>query len=111
MNPDHTLSETNTANIIVVLGNTVICPQSAHALPGVMQDFVCRRFEAMGFTIVKRAVRVGGLPQADAVLLTNALMGVVPALSLDGQQLKFHPDLITSLNENLFAPTGGDDGL
>jgi hypothetical protein len=45
----------------------------------------------------------------DMVLLTNALMGVVPALSLDDRPLKIDHSLIAVLNRSLFhaAEVGG----
>ena len=43
LNPDGTISETHTANILVVSGKTVTRPRSSHVLPGVMQAAVSRR--------------------------------------------------------------------
>jgi branched-subunit amino acid aminotransferase/4-amino-4-deoxychorismate lyase len=76
-----------------------------------MQDAVCRRFHRLGFSLVDRPIRPEALPDADTILLTNTLMGVVPAASLDGRPLKVDPVLISSLNKDLFKPVEVGDGL
>jgi len=104
LNPDGTISETNTANLLVVSGRTAIRPASPHVLPGVMQAEICRRMAVQGFSILDEPIRSKDLFHADAVLTTNALMGVVPALSLDNQPLKTDPALIKALQQGLFQP-------
>jgi branched-subunit amino acid aminotransferase/4-amino-4-deoxychorismate lyase len=74
-------------------------------LPGVMQAAVCRRFHALGFSIVDRQILPEAIIEADMVLLTNALMGAVPASHLDNRQLKFDPSMTASLNSGLFNRT------
>ncbi len=111
LNPDRTLSETNTANLLVVAGKTVIRPQSSHVLPGVMQAAVCRRLQALGFNIESRQIHSDALMDADMVLLTNALMGAVPAVSLDGRPLSCDHSLNESINRSLFNLTETGDGL
>ncbi len=110
-NPDGTFSETNSASILVVSGKTVTRPRSSHVLPGVMQAAVCRRLRAMGFSIEDRPIGSDAVLDADTVLLTNALMGAVPALSLDNRHLKCDNSLAASLNSNLFNPTEVGGGL
>ncbi|BBO76739.1 hypothetical protein DSCW_41560 [Desulfosarcina widdelii] len=104
LNPDGTVSETNTANLIVLSGRTATRPASAHVLPGVMQAELCRRLTEQGFSILDEPIRPQDLLSADAVLVTNALMGVVPALSLDNQPLQVDPALIEDLQAGLFQP-------
>ncbi|WP_319522697.1 aminodeoxychorismate synthase component I [uncultured Desulfosarcina sp.] len=105
LNPDGTISETNTANILVVSGRTANRPSSPYVLPGVMQAEICQRLAVQGFSILDEPIRPEVLHHADAVLVTNALMGVVPGLSLDNQPLKTDPTLIEALHQSLF-PTG-----
>jgi len=102
LNPDGTVSETNTANLLLVSGRAVTRPASPHVLPGVMQAEICRRLKARSFTLLDEPIRPEDLHHADAVLVTNALMGVVPALSLDNQSLKTDPGLIEALQRGLF---------
>ena len=54
LNPDQTISETHSANILVVSGKTIVRPVSTHVLSGVMQGALTRRLEAMGFDIFDR---------------------------------------------------------
>ena len=110
LNPDGTISETNTANILVVSGNTVTRPGSSHVLPGVMQAAVCRRLIDRGFAIKDRPIYTDAVLNADMVLLTNSLMGAVPALSLDNRPLKCDQSLAAAINRGLFnAAAVGDD--
>ena len=102
LNPDGSLSETNTASILVVSGKTVVRPRSPHVLPGVMQAVVSRRLHALGFSIEDRPIRPDDVLDTDMVLLTNALMGAVPALSLDNRPLEIDRDLTAALNDGLF---------
>jgi para-aminobenzoate synthetase component 1 len=106
LNPDGTVSETNTANLLVVSGRTATRPASPHVLPGVMQAEICRRLTMQGFSILDEPIRPQDLFSADAVLVTNALMGIVPALSLDNQPLKTDLALIEALQAGLFQPEG-----
>ncbi|MEE4114001.1 MAG: aminodeoxychorismate synthase component I [Desulfobacteraceae bacterium] len=111
LNPDGTISETNTANMLVVSGKTVTRPRSSHVLPGVMQAAVSRRMQALGFSIEARTIFPDALRKADMVLLTNSLMGAVPALSLDNRPLTVDRSLAAALNKGLFNKQGGGDGL
>jgi para-aminobenzoate synthetase component I len=101
LNPDGTISETNTANILVVSGRTVTIPRSAYVLPGVMQAAACRPLRESGYSLIDRPVRPKALFDADMVMLTNALLGAVPALTLDGRSLKVDHALCESLNRRL----------
>jgi len=87
LNPDGTLSETNSANILVLQGNSVRRPASPHVLPGVMEAAVCARLAARGFREERRPLFPTDLFSADAVWLTNSLLGAVPATRLDGARL------------------------
>ncbi|MFP4225863.1 MAG: aminodeoxychorismate synthase component I [Desulfobacterales bacterium] len=93
MNPDGSVSETNTANILVIKGQIVYCPASSHVLEGVMQKQVREGFAQMGYVIKDQPVYPADLLSSDTVLLTNSLIGAVPATSLDGKPLRFNPEL------------------
>ena len=97
-NPDATVSETHTANLLIVSGRIVTQPVSPHVLPGVMQAAVSRWFVEMGYTVVRRPLRTTDLFDAELVLLTNALMGPVPALALDDRPLGVDRSLSERLN-------------
>ena len=93
MNPDGSVSETNTANILVIKGETVCCPISFHVLEGVMQKQVRDGFAQMGYVIKDQPVYPADLLSADTLILTNSLIGAVPGTALDGKPLRFNPEL------------------
>ena len=106
LNPDRSVSETNTANLLLIAGRTAIRPCSAHVLPGVMLAEICRRLTGLGFTIVDRDAYPEQLVEADAVFVTNALMGAVPVLMVDGRTVNSDPALSAALNRHLFSVEG-----
>ena len=109
VNPDGTLSETNTANLLAVHGRTVYRPRSAHVLPGVMEACALERLRAMGYQIRHRPLYPVNLYDADQVLLTNALMGCVPAVTLDGNPLPAPTSLAEMINNAIFEEKGGGE--
>jgi para-aminobenzoate synthetase component 1 len=88
LNPDGSISETNSANLIIIEGNTAVTPTSKSVLPGVMLAQVLRWFEKNGYFLKARKLIPEDLLSADAVWLTNSLIGTVPVLSIDGQSVK-----------------------
>jgi para-aminobenzoate synthetase component 1 len=92
LNPDGSISETNTANIILIDGKKMICPQSPHVLSGVMKKQVIQYLVDQGYHKESRKIMPDDLFSADQVIMTNSLIGVVPALSLDGKKLNSNAD-------------------
>ncbi|RZB34060.1 MAG: para-aminobenzoate synthetase component I [Desulfobacteraceae bacterium Eth-SRB2] len=101
LNPDHTVSETNTANILLIKDNTVTKPVSLHVLPGIMDTEVCNLFTGRGFTIESKRVFLEDLFIFDEIMITNSLIGAVPVLSIDGKMLPEPSDLWKKINETL----------
>lgn len=101
LNPDGTVSETNTANVLIVSGREIIRPLSPAVLPGVMAEAACRQLERWGYTIDRQSVRPEMLTTADQVLATNALMGAVPVVALDRSPLPSGDHLWQRLNDAL----------
>jgi para-aminobenzoate synthetase component 1 len=101
LNPDGSISETNTANLILVRQGTVIQPQSPYVLPGVMQAAVTAALKSQGYSLQHNPTTMADLLSAEEVLLSNALMGVVPVLSLDNTRLNPPSDLWQRLNRAL----------
>ncbi len=102
LNPDGSLSETNTANLLIIRGRTVMQPLSPHVLPGVMEERVCRELQARGYKVERKPMFPVDLYSADQVLLTNALMGVVPVIQLDDTPLAEPTGLSRNLNAAIF---------
>ncbi len=108
LNPDGTVSETHSANILVLRGADVLKPVSPHVLPGVMEQAVCSDLGHRGYRIRKVCLRPEDLYAADQILLTNSLMGAVPVLAVDGVKLPQPPEhLWQDLNRTLLWTTPG----
>ncbi len=98
LNPDGTVSETNTANLLLLFGKDLVVPLSPHALPGVMASVVVKRLVREGYGVRRRTIMPEDLIAADQVILTNSLMGTVPVLDIDGQPLNAPTDLTSRIN-------------
>lgn len=84
LNPDGTVSETNTANLLLINDRQVVRPSSAAVLPGVMAGVLCRQLTDWGYAVCQRPVGPAELLSAGQVLAANALMGAVPVVRVDG---------------------------
>ncbi|MBU4318273.1 MAG: aminodeoxychorismate synthase component I [Proteobacteria bacterium] len=102
LNSDGTLSETNTASLILIRHNSAILPKSTHVLPGTMQKCVTDILEQWNYEIALEPLLPEQMFSFDEILLTNALMGAVPALSIDGKSLSPPSDLWKRINRVLF---------
>jgi para-aminobenzoate synthetase component 1 len=103
LNPDGTVSETNTASLVLINKNTAIIPVSRAVLPGIMAKAVTRYLDHSGFKIKSQKVLPEELYLADQVWITNSLMGVVPVLSLDGKPLAHPTNLWQKINARVLA--------
>jgi para-aminobenzoate synthetase component 1 len=101
LNLDGSVSESNSANILLLEGRNLVLPQSPHVLPGIMQAVLVQQLMEQGFTLVNRTLMPVDLLQADQVLLSNSLIGVVPALSLDGRAIATNLDFCLQLHRAL----------
>ncbi len=96
------MSETNTANVCCVFGDTACFPISEHALPGTMAAEVRRLLREWGFTVEDRRLTVEDLLAADQVFLTNSVMGAVPAVSVHEAKLRYDSALCDKINRAVF---------
>ena len=101
LNPDGSVSETNSANVLLIRGKEIIKPVSPHVLPGVMEGKVCELLLGWGYRVENKPVLVDDLFSADNILITNSLMGALPALALDNRELKSSPDFCRKINDVL----------
>ncbi|MBF0101140.1 MAG: chorismate-binding protein [Desulfobacterales bacterium] len=99
LNSDGTISETNTANILLIFEKQVIRPESPHVLPGVMLMTVCNLLTEWGYRIIQKPVHIEELWKADEILLSNALIGTVPVTAIDGKSIKTPSGLWESINK------------
>ena len=82
---DGRVSETSTANIAIVHGNTILTPPPADALPGVSLGFLQGLAELLGIGWEMRSLTTENLATADEILLTSTPSCLLPATRFDGQ--------------------------
>jgi para-aminobenzoate synthetase component 1 len=58
-----------------------------------------------GMAVEARRLTVEDLLAADHVFLTNSLLGAVPVVSLEDQELRYHSALCDKLNRAVFDET------
>jgi para-aminobenzoate synthetase component I len=101
MNPKQTISETNSANIIVIKGKSVFSPASPHVLSGIMEEKVLQMLSLWGYTLERKHITVDDLLTADNILITNSLIGAAPIKKIDNIALKDSNDICKKLNNVL----------
>jgi para-aminobenzoate synthetase component 1 len=111
LDADRSVSETNSANVCCVFGDSACFPASEHALPGTMAAEVRRLLPHWGFAIEDRRLTVEDLLRADHVFLTNSLMGAVPAVSLHDAKLRHDAALCDKINHAVFEDAGANHPL
>ncbi len=92
-NPDGSLSETNSGNLFICCGKRLIAPISAHALPGIMAAEIEINASKWGLEFIQKPLFKETLFTADAIWVTNALMGAVPATAIDGVACQYSDEL------------------
>ncbi len=98
LNPDHTISETNTCNMLMVKKNEVILPSSDHVLPGVTLNTLLDILALQGYTITRKKIRLQEIHSYPNILVTNALMGVVRVLSIDEERIDHDKGISQKIN-------------
>jgi para-aminobenzoate synthetase component 1 len=104
LNPDGSVSETNTANLLFVRDRSAVLPMSGHVLPGIMESRVKGLLMSWGYSVERRPVFPGELAGMGRVIATNALMGAVPVRSLDGVPLPEDDGLCGEINRHVLNP-------
>ncbi|OQY01566.1 MAG: aminodeoxychorismate synthase, component I [Desulfobacteraceae bacterium 4572_130] len=104
LNPDMTVSETNTCNIMAVKSKEIIIPESKHVLDGVTLNAALKVLSKSGYKIIKKKIDLKTFFSFGYVILTNALMGAVPVISLDKNKLKFSNKICDLINSFLITP-------
>nr|PZN25899.1 MAG: aminodeoxychorismate synthase component I [Pseudomonadota bacterium] len=106
LNADRSVSETNTANVCCIFGDTACFPISEHALPGTMAAEARPLLADGGPNMTNPPWPVENRPAPHQVFLTNSLMGAVPAVSLEGTTLRYDADLCAKINRAVFGANG-----
>lgn len=84
---DGRVSETSTANVVVVVQGGLVAPPPADALPGVSLRFARRLAESLGIPWSERSLSTADLAAADEILLTSTPNCILPATTLDGRPI------------------------
>ncbi|MEN8212153.1 MAG: aminodeoxychorismate synthase component I, partial [Thermodesulfobacteriota bacterium] len=87
LNPDFTVSETNTASIFAIRDRSVMVPESLHVLDGVTLKSVLTILSNKGYGICKKPVPKEQFYLYPNIMVTNALMGAVKVLSIDKKRI------------------------
>ncbi len=101
LNPDMTISETNTCNIMIIQANTVIIPQSEHCLQGVTISAAINILKNKGYTIKEKILKPDDLLSCSNIILTNSLMGAVPVIAFGDIKIKYTKTILEMINNNL----------
>ncbi len=102
LNPDLSVSETNTAAIFAVENKTVILPESDHSLGSVTLKSVLTILSDKGYGIKRKKIGREALYSYPNLILTNALMGAVKVLSVDKKKIEQEKGICSMINEHLF---------
>ncbi|WP_457552407.1 aminodeoxychorismate synthase component I [Desulfobacula sp.] len=105
LNPDHTVSETNTASIFAIKDKTVMIPESDHVLDGVTLKCVLKILSARGYDICKKPMSMQTFCSYPNIMVTNALMGAVKVLTMNKKKIKQEKGICSMINEQLFNRT------
>jgi para-aminobenzoate synthetase component 1 len=99
LNTDGSISETNTANILLITGKKVFRPVSPHVLPGIMEKEICKLLLEWGYSIQEERVNPHKLFSSTHVFVTNSLMGMMPVLGVDGNAFSPSSGLSQRIND------------
>lgn len=101
LNPDGTVSETNTCNLLAIDGKSLLMPESGHVLPGVAAGAARAAMACRGYKVSVRRMapeELAGLPN---VLAANALMGAVRVNRIDGIPVRHDAGICDLVNRAL----------
>ncbi len=101
LNPDHTVSETNTCSILIRENQKIVVPVSDHALDGVTRKVLVNGLKNAGYEVISRPIPLSEFVSCSDIILTNALMGAVPVCHVDGRQIDCDLEFCHELNRLL----------
>jgi para-aminobenzoate synthetase component 1 len=102
LNPDHTVSETNTASIFALRDKTVMVPKSDHVLDGVTLKSVLKILAERGYDICRKPIPKKIFYSFSNIIVTNALMGAVKVLAIDQRSIEQKKGICSMINAQLF---------
>ena len=106
------VTEATTANLLLIHGRKLITPPiSAGLLPGLARHFLLLSADQIGLTPEERIVTLQDLREAEEVILSNAVVEVLPVREIAGAFTRHSPfgwakSLRTAYRENIFLWEG-----
>lgn len=89
LSPDGHIACADSANVFWITGRTVFTPSlDTGALAGTTRAAILEECARRDLAIEEGRLRVESMESAEAVIVTNAVIGAVPAVSLDGRALR-----------------------
>ena len=96
------ITECSTANIFIVYEDKLITsPVQEGLLPGIMRMKLLENVEILGLSAEEIPIQEDMLLKAKMVLITNALLGVMPVFRVDDTPYSFDQSLIERVNQVL----------
>lgn len=89
LSPDGRIACADSANLFWITGRTVYTPSlDTGALAGTTRAAILEAFDSRGLHVEQDHFRQESVATAETVIVTNATLGAVPAVMLDGRPLK-----------------------
>ncbi|MDD2533814.1 MAG: aminotransferase class IV [Eubacteriales bacterium] len=104
--------ETAGANIVAIMKNTLVTPPlDGRILPGIVREIVIdRAHKISGLTVLQRPLRLDEMMHADAIFLTNSLIGIRQVVAIGDQPLdQTHQDNLQKLQQAYQAAVRAED--
>ncbi len=83
-NSDGSIPETNSANVCIVEGSTLVTPPRYERLGGISLDTLIEIAESIGMSVSERRIFPYDLLNADEAMITATSFGVLPVFAADG---------------------------
>ena len=88
LNPDGTISETHSANLVIVTDGRLTVPLRSHALGGISLETLCELAQGLGLPIEERPITTYDVINADETIITATSFSLLPVVGLDGIPLR-----------------------
>lgn len=102
LNTEGIITECTTANLFIIhKGELITSPVQAGLLPGIARLKLLEKAKALGLVAKEIPICPMMLREADMVLLTNALCGVMPVAKVEDRSYSFSLSMVEQMNEVL----------
>lgn len=103
LNEDDLVAEGTVSNVIICRSGEYMTPAlNSGILPGTMRHAALEWFRSAGIDVEEGAVTLEDLREADHIYLTNALMGLMPVSSFEGNWYDVDRNLCQTFRRDIF---------